>query len=138
MEFGSLEELVAYVENKMDDASEQLGKKMVEIAKEETRREQYKYSPDTYSRTGDLLNSIETTIATRNEVEIEWLPKGGWKSYKGSPYPYVAHSLENGLTYGKHGYRPATNFLEESQKKMETEVPKCYKQILSGLGIPIK
>lgn len=134
--FGSLEEMILFIENKMSLASIEVANKMVEIAKTETEREQNKYIPSSYKRTGDLLRCIKPTSTTKNLIEITWENSGNWKSYKGNSF-YAPIGLESGTTYGRGGYRSATNFVETSEKKIQLELPKCYKQVMNNLGIPI-
>lgn len=138
MEFSSLEEMISFIEGKMNSANSQLADKMVEIAKQETEKEQNKYtpSPNGYQRTGDLLSCIKPTLITKDLVEITWQNSGNWKSYRGNSF-YAPKGLEEGTTFGRGGYRPATNFVEMSENKIQSELPKCYKQIMNSLGIPI-
>lgn len=137
MEFSNIEEMVIFIEKKMNQASKELTNKMVEIAKETTEKEQGKYSnPSSYTRTGDLLRCIKPTSTTKDLMEITWENSGRWKSYKGNPF-YAPIALETGKTYGVGGYRPKTNFVELTEKRVENELPKHFKTIMNSLGVPI-
>lgn len=137
MEFNSIEEMVRYIESQSVSANATLADNMVDIAKENTKEEQYKYTPETYKRTGKLIDSIKATKITKDNIEIEWT-NPGWLSYDKKKYIYATGALENGTTYGVGGYRPATNFVEETYNELEDKIPIDYKKAMKSRGIPIE
>ena len=136
--FKNLNDLMKYVKKATSDSMPELGKELEEIMKEEIQTQVYDaYNPSTYDRTKQLLNSVETTNVSDNSVEVSWRDNGDWTSYAGK-HMYVIHGLEMGKTYGKGGYRPSTNLVEESYRRAENEIPKKYKTEMKKRGIPIK
>ena len=136
--FKNLNDLMKYVKKATSDSMPELGKELEEIMKEEIQTQVYDaYDPSEYERTMQLLNSVETTNVSDNSVEVSWRDNGDWTSYAGK-HMYVIHGLEMGKTYGKGGYRPSTNLVEESYRRAENEIPKKYKTEMKKRGIPIK
>ena len=136
--FKSLKDAMKYIEKATSDSMQELGRELEEIMKEEIQTQVYDaYNPSTYDRTKQLLNSVETTNVSDNSVEVSWRDNGDWTSYAGK-HMYVIHGLEMGKTYGKGGYRPSTNLVEESYRRAENEIPKKYKAEMKKRGIPIK
>ena len=136
--FKSLKDAMKYIEKATSDSMQELGRELEEIMKEEIQNQVYDaYNPSTYDRTKQLLNSVETTNVSDNSVEVSWRDNGDWTSYAGK-HMYVIHGLEMGKTYGKGGYRPSTNLVEESYRRAENEIPKKYKTEMKKRGIPIK
>lgn len=136
--FKSLKDAMKYIEKATSDSMQEVGRELEEIMKEEIQTQVYDaYDPSTYERTKQLLNSVETTNIRDNSVEVSWRDNGDWTSYAGK-HMYVIHGLEMGKTYGKGGYRPSTNLVEESYRRAENEIPKKYKAEMKKRGIPIK
>lgn len=136
--FKSLKDAMKYIEKATSDSMQELGRELEEIMKEEIQNQVYDaYNPSTYDRTKQLLNSVETTNVSDNSVEVSWRDNGDWTSYAGK-HMYVIHGLEMGKTYGKGGYRPSTNLVEESYRRAENEIPNKYKIEMKKRGIPIK
>lgn len=136
--FKSLKDAMKYIEKATSDSMQEVGRELEEIMKEEIQTQVYDaYNPSTYDRTKQLLNSVETTNVSDNSVEVSWRDNGDWTSYAGK-HMYVIHGLEMGKTYGKGGYRPSTNLVEESYRRAENEIPKKYKTEMKKRGIPIK
>ena len=136
--FKSLKDAMKYIEKATSDSMQEVGRELEEIMKEEIQTQVYDaYDPSTYERTMQLLNSVETTNVGDNSVEVSWRDNGDWTSYSGK-HMYVIHSLEMGKTYGRGGYRPSTNLVEESYKRAEDEIPNKYKIEMKKRGIPIK
>ena len=136
--FKSLKDAMKYIEKATSDSMQELGRELEEIMKEEIQNQVYDaYNPSTYDRTKQLLNSVETTNVSDNSVEVSWRDNGDWTSYAGK-HMYVIHGLEMGKTYGRGGYRPSTNLVEESYKRAEDEIPNKYKIEMKKRGIPIK
>ena len=136
--FKSLKDAMKYIEKATSDSMQEVGRELEEIMKEEIQTQVYDaYNPSTYDRTKQLLNSVETTNVSDNSVEVSWRDNGDWTSYAGK-HMYVIHGLEMGKTYGKGGYRPSTNLVEESYRRAENELPKKYKTEMKKRGIPIK
>ena len=136
--FKSLKDAMKYIEKATSDSMQELGRELEEIMKEEIQTQVYDaYNPSTYDRTKQLLNSVETTNVSDNSVEVSWRDNGDWTSYAGK-HMYVIHGLEMGKTYGKGGYRPSTNLVEESYRRAENEIPKKYQAEMKKRGIPIK
>ena len=136
--FKSLKDAMKYIEKATSDSMQEVGRELEEIMKEEIQTQVYDaYDPSTYDRTKQLLNSVETTNVSDNSVEVSWRDNGDWTSYSGK-HMYVIHGLEMGKTYGRGGYRPSTNLVEESYKRAEDEIPNKYKIEMKKRGIPIK
>ena len=136
--FKSLKDAMKYIEKATSDSMQEVGRELEEIMKEEIQTQVYDaYDPSTYERTKQLLNSVETTNVGDNSVEVSWRDNGDWTSYSGK-HMYVIHGLEMGKTYGRGGYRPSTNLVEESYKRAEDEIPNKYKIEMKKRGIPIK
>ena len=136
--FKNLNDLMKYVKKATSDSMPELGKELEDIMKEEIQTQVYDaYDPSEYERTMQLLNSVETTNVENNSVEVSWRDNGDWTSYAGK-HMYVIHGLEMGKTYGRGGYRPSTNLVEESYRRAENEIPKKYKTEMKKRGIPIK
>ena len=136
--FKSLKDAMKYIEKATSDSMQEVGRELEEIMKEEIQTQVYDaYDPSTYDRTKQLLNSVETTNVSGNSVEVSWRDNGDWTSYAGK-HMYVIHGLEMGKTYGRGGYRPSTNLVEESYKRAEDEIPNKYKIEMKKRGIPIK
>ena len=136
--FKSLKDAMKYIEKATSDSMQEVGRELEEIMKEEIQTQVYDaYNPSTYDRTKQLLNSVETTNVSDNSVEVSWRDNGDWTSYAGK-HMYVIHGLEMGKTYGKGGYRPSTNLVEESYRRAENEIPKKDKTEMKKRGIPIK
>ena len=136
--FKSLKDAMKYIEKATSDSMQEVGRELEEIMKEEIQTQVYDaYNPSTYDRTKQLLNSVETTNVSDNSVEVSWRDNGDWTSYAGK-HMYVIHGLEMGKTYGRGGYRPSTNLVEESYKRAEDEIPNKYKIEMKKRGIPIK
>ena len=136
--FKNLNDLMKYVKKATSDSMPELGKELEEIMKEEIQTQVYDaYDPSEYERTMQLLNSVETTNVGDNSVEVSWRDNGDWISYSGK-HMYVIHGTEMGKTYGRGGYRPSTNLVEESYKRAEDEIPNKYKIEMKKRGIPIK
>ena len=136
--FKSLKDAMKYIEKATSDSMQEVGRELEEIMKEEIQTQVYDaYDPSKYDRTKQLLNSVETTNVSDNSVEVSWRDNGDWTSYAGK-HMYVIHGLEMGKTYGKGGYRPSTNLVEESYRRAENEIPKKYKAEMKKRGIPIK
>ena len=136
--FKSLKDAMKYIEKATSDSMQEVGRELEEIMKEEIQTQVYDaYDPSTYERTKQLLNSVETTNIRDNSVEVSWRDNGDWTSYAGK-HMYVIHGLEMGKTYGRGGYRPSTNLVEESYKRAEDEIPNKYKIEMKKRGIPIK
>ncbi|GAA0102505.1 hypothetical protein UT300012_32200 [Paraclostridium bifermentans] len=133
MEFGSIEEMIAYVKRQVISTNDDLGEEMVRIAKEETKKQQDSYSPSQYDRTGALVNCIGITNINPNGVEISWQDNGGWTSVKGSPF-YAPQGLENGTTWG----RPGTDFVDQSFNEIEDKIPMSFKRHMRSRGVPIE
>lgn len=136
MEFNSIDEMVRFIESQSISVNKELAEDMVHIAKKNTKEEQYKYTPETYVRTGKLIECIEGK-STKDSIEIEWRNLG-WSNYNKTKKVYAPGALENGTTYGKGGYRPATNFVDETYDELENKIPKKYKNIMKDKGIPIE
>lgn len=135
MEFSSLEELVNYVERMNTIAMYGVGEEMKNIMKEETQKQVYDaYSPEQYVRTKDLMNSIDVVAKGNDFVETEFQDNGEWYSVKdGQPF-HAIKGLESGSTWG----RGSTNLMDVSENRIEAEIPREYKQIMNGLGVPMK
>lgn len=137
MEFNSIEEMVTYIKSQSASVNAMLADDMVDIAKKNTKEEQYKYTPETYERTGKLIDSIKPTKVTDDSIEVEWT-NPGWLSYDKKKYIYATGALEEGTTYGVGGYRPATNFVEETYDELEDKIPNDYKKAMKSRNIPIE
>lgn len=136
--FKNLNDLMKYVKKATSDSMPELGKELEDIMKEEIQTQVYDaYDPSEYERTMQLLNSVETTNVENNSVEVSWRDNGDWTSYAGK-HMYVIHGLEMGKTYGRGGYRPSTNLVEESYNRAENEIPKKYKIEMKKRGITVK
>lgn len=148
MTFNSLNEMVEYIEKKLVDINKDVGEDIVQIAKIETDREQKKYSPVSYKRTGNLIECIKTTKVDKDEVEVTWTDTGTWTSNDGKSV-YAPKSLEEGTTYGSSRrknsvkrdgkyYRPQTHFVENTERKVESKIGTLYKKRFKDNGIPVK
>ncbi len=136
MEFSSLDELIGYVENKFTHAKSGVKDTLVEETKKITRDQQDKYDPKTRTRTGDLIECINGTV-TNDEIEIVWEDNGSWTSYNGNHF-YAPIGLEMGKTYGTGGYRPKTEFVDETTKYINKSLRDELKKELSRNGVPSK
>ena len=136
MNFSNLEEMIKYIEKQNIQVNNNVAEDIVEIAKNETQREQNKYTPSTYKRTGNLLECIKPTKINKNEIEVTWTD-AGWSSYSGKPF-YAPAGLESGKTYGKGGYRPKTNFVENTERRIKKDLGDIYKKRMKQAGIPVK
>lgn len=135
MEFSSLEDLVSYVEKMNSVAMYEVGEEMKDIMKDETHKQVYQaYSPEEYQRTYDLMNSIDVVSLGKDFVETEFQDNGGWYSVKYGSHFHAIKGLEDGATWGRSG----TNLMSESESRIESEIPREYKKIMNGLGVPMK
>ena len=135
MEFKSLEDLVRYVKRMNGVAMYEVGEEMKDIMKEETAEQVYQsYSPDVYTRTYDLMNSIDVVERDNDSVTAEFQDNGNWTSVKYGTHFHAIKGLEDGATWGRSG----TNLMEESSNRIEKEIPKKYKSIMNRLGVPMK
>lgn len=143
MKFSSLEEMIAHIEKAQSTATKNMGVEMVEIMKEEVQQQVYgSYSPRDYNRTMQLLNSPQITNSGNNYVSVAFMMMGDWKSqgygmssYSGGGSPFFPmYGLEHGGVWG----RGTTNIMDESVSRIETEIPKCYRDTMSSMGIPIR
>lgn len=143
MKFSSLEEMISYIEKAQSSVIMDLGEDMKDIMKEEIQKQVYNsYSPKDYGRTGQLLDSPQIKYVNNNYICVEFMMMGDWKSnaygmssYRGGGSPFFPmYGLESGSTWS----RDETDIVEESFEKIKDEIPKCYKQAMSRMGIPIR
>ncbi|MCC0705075.1 hypothetical protein IC213_18630 [Clostridioides sp. ES-S-0049-02] len=151
MVFKSLDELVAYTKNQIKASMPEVGKKMKEIMKEEVNKQVYSdytprgvWHPDLWGgRTYDLLNSVDVTELSSNSVVSEIQNNGRWfDAFSKNPaFPMVR--LEKGKVWAAGGtrkepnFRPKTNIMTESEAKVRTKIPKCFKSKMNELGVPL-
>lgn len=143
MKFSSLEEMISYIEKAQSKATRDMGEEMVDIMKDEIEKQVYSaYSPSDYSRTMQLLDSPQIKYSDSNYVSVEFMNMGDWKSHGygmsgynggGSPF-FPMYGLEHGGIWG----RGTTNIMDESTSKIEDEIPKCYRDSMNSMGIPIR
>lgn len=144
MVFKSLDELVAYTKVKIAASMPEVGEEMKEIMKNEVVKQAYgSFIPNVYERTGDLLDASEIAEITANSVTSEIKDNGGWSSLRGSHF-FPMYGFEGGSVW-THGstreepkFRPKTNIMSESEAKIRTNIPKCFKSKMNELGVPVK
>lgn len=129
MEFGSLEELKAYVESCIAKSMSECAKEQKKIMEEVTREQVGGIS-------GDMFNSPQITNVTKDSCETEFMDNGGWTSLvgknKGNHF-FAMYGLEGGYTWN----RGATSLMDTSSHRIESQIPLVYLRIMLGLGIPI-
>lgn len=136
-EFSNLNDMISYIEKQQSKVSKKLGDAMVDIMKEEVQTQVYSaYSPRTYNRTGDMINSPQIEYFDKNQVSVAFMNMGSWTSYGGTPFHAII-GLEAGKTYGVGGYRPKTNLMETSFNKIENKIPNVFLDYMRSQGIPI-
>lgn len=136
--FNSISALEKYIKNTVSKSMDDISRETENIMREEVERQVYHtYEPFDYERTYALLDSIKTTEQAKDSVEVSWKNDGGWTSYDGRDM-YVIHGLEMGKTYGRGGYRPRTNLVEESNRRVKKEIPDVLKDSLRANGVPVK
>lgn len=138
MKFGSLEEMISYIEKQHFKINQELGEEMVQVMKEEVQMQVYVcYKPESYSRTRHLMDSPQLQYWDNKIVKVGFMNMGDWTSYSGEPF-FPIYGLDAGMTYGKGGYRPGTSLVDGSYNRIVSEIPKCYKSIAISCGIPIR
>lgn len=138
MKFGSLEEMISYIEKQHFKINQELGEEMVQVMKEEVQMQVYAcYKPESYSRTRQLMDSPQLQYWDNKIVKVSFMNLGDWTSYSGKPF-FPIYGLDAGMTYGSGGYRPQTALVEGSFNRIVSEIPKCYKSIALSCGIPIR
>lgn len=151
MVFKSLDELVAYTKNQIKASMPEVGKKMKEIMKEEVNKQVYSdytprgvWHPDLWGgRTYDLLNSVDVTELSFNSVVSEIQNNEKWFDAFSKNQAFPMERLEKGTVWGAGGtrkepnFRPKTNIMTESETKVRTEIPKCFKSKMNELGVPL-
>lgn len=143
MKFSSLEEMISYIEKSQSRVTQELGEEMTDIMKKEVQEQVYNsYQPQDYQRTMQLLNSPQIKYSNSNSVCVEFMMMGDWmshgygmSSYSGGGSPFFPMY---GLEYGGVWSRGTTNIMEGSIDKMEDELPRCYKNIMNSMGIPVR
>ncbi|EGT3828974.1 TPA: hypothetical protein KR288_002671 [Clostridioides difficile] len=152
MVFKSLDELVAYTKNQIKTSMPEVGKKMKEIMKEEVDRQVYSgytpkgvWHPDLWEgRTGQLLEAVDVTELSSNSVTSEIQNNGKWFDAFSKNPAFPMERLEEGKVWGAGGtrkepnFRPKTNIMTESETKVRTEIPLCFKSTMNGLGVPVE
>ena len=140
--FNSLKAALEYIDKAKADSMKGLGKKIEDIMKEEIQEQVYdSYKPVDYNRTGQFIESVKTTHTSKDRVEVSWRDNGDWysiiKRYKGEQpdHMYVIHGHEMGKVWGVGGYRPKTNLVEESTRRVEEEIPDELVRFLRSKGI---
>lgn len=147
MKFNSLEELTKYLENKQATAMPKVGEEMKNIMKEETKKEVDSYVTLKYENTGYIIDCIDITMLSKDSVDVSWQDNGRWyslseKSYK--DHMYAPWALEHGKvwasgsTSSNPNYRDSTDFVDNSTKQIEKDLPKKYKKIMNNLGISLE
>ena len=140
--FKSLKDVEEYINKAKADSMKELGECVEEIMKEEIEEQVYNaYKPEYYRRTNELFNSPGITKILDDKVEISWRDNGNWysviKRAKGEQpdHMYVIHGHEMGKVWGQGGYRPKTNLVEESTRRVEEEIPDELIRFLHSKGI---
>lgn len=129
MEFGSIDEVVAYVKSAIADSMNEVADEMVNIAKEETDSQLMGYS----GSTGQTVGNIEPTSVSSTMAEITWRD-GDWFSVFTGEHVYAPLMRELGYTWGVS----ASNFVESSYNQIENEIPRLFVSLLRARGIPIE
>lgn len=145
MTFNSLDDIVAYIESIVATGMNEMGHEMEEIMKNEIMHQIYaSYSPNQYKRTGQMENSPGIVEVDKDSVTVEFRDNGGWTDIKTGNHAFPMERFESGKVWSKGhtdenpSYLPATNIMEESVSKCESEIPRLLVNFLRSRGIPIE
>jgi hypothetical protein len=142
--FNSIDEMFAYTKAQNSRAMPSIAEEQKEIMREEVVEQIVNaYSPSMYDRTGQILESAQVSGVTDSSVETEYMDNGGHTDTNGS-HAFVIERHEDGGVWS-HGstksnpvYKPKTDLVDGSTRKVEEKIPKAYKQIMNGLGVPVE
>ena len=135
--FKNLESALNYIEKTKATTMKKMGRCIEEIMKEEIQTQVYDaYKPEDYKRTREFINSVKATDITEDRIEVTWRDSGDWRSYAGE-HMYVIYGHEMGKVYGVGGYRPITNLVEESERRVKQEIPDELAKALRLKGIKV-
>lgn len=148
MDFGSLEEAIAYIEQAIPDALYDVSFDMRDIMVEEIMDQIYrKNNPIEYKRTGQLMESPGLVDINPTSITMEFQDNGDWRDALGSKgHAFPLEKFEEGKVWGVgtnsdksiFNYLPATNIMDESVNKCEQEIPDKFRAFLQSKGIPIE
>lgn len=138
MNFNSLDEAIAYIENAVSDAMPQMGEHMTDIMKEEIDKQIYSHhGNNTGTRTGQLGNSANVVAMDKNSVTTEYLDNGSWTSVKtGEKFFPLEGFLSTSVWAPGGGYYYADPHTESLFKCID-EIPNELKMFLMSRGIPV-
>jgi hypothetical protein len=135
--FKSIKSALNYFEKSKAASMKDVAKCIEDIMKEEIQEQVYDaYKPQDYVRTGEFIESVKATDITKDRVEVTWRDSGDWTSYAGD-HMYVIHGHEMGKVYGVGGYRPITNLVDVSKRRVKKEAPDELIKSLRSKGIKV-
>ena len=139
MDFGSIDEAIAYVENSINSVMPNLGNHLDDLMKYAINHDIYSAHPNTTdTRTGQLGNCVEI----RNDgmtLEGEYMDNGSWYSLVGKSEGEHFFPLEGykvGKVWAKNGGYYSATPLDTAFDKAQAELPKELVDYLRGMGIP--
>lgn len=127
MEFGSLQDAMAYIESSITNTMPEIAEEIKIIMDNVTIDQVEGWS-------GDIFNSVEKT-ATSNSAMASFGDKGNWTSLiTDQPVGNPIKFLEAGTTWG----RGASDIMDKSFELSQEIIPEKLKNYLIALGIPIE
>lgn len=130
MEFNSLEEMIRYIQNASDNSANECAKEMKETLEEEIHNQVRGWD-------GYLFNAVSIVSDSPENIEVEISDNQGWTSLRGKNAGQSFRNAMYGLEGGHTWNREKSNIMEESENKLETKLPKAYKDSMKNKGIPI-
>ena len=145
MIFNSLDDVISYINSICSTAMNPMGERMEEIMKNELMHQVYaSYTPNQYERTGQLEDTPNIALIDSDSVTVEFQDNGDWKDVPSGNHAFPISRFEQGQVWAEGGgknnpkYLPATNIMDESFSKCQSDIPPLLAEFLKSRGIPIK
>lgn len=148
MDFNSIDEAIAFIENAIPNALNECSYDMQEIMIDEIVKQVYKgHTSESYPRTGQLMDTPQMVEITNDSVTMEFVDNGDWHSvFPPHEHMFAFAAEEAGKVWdkgtnsntGEYKYKPATNMHEASFNRCQNEIPNKLKEYLLSTGIPVE
>ena len=143
MTFKSMDELIRYIEQSVEECMPVIGKDMTEIMEDAIITDIYQdHYPKMYQRTGDLLDTPQVVDYGRHGITVEYNEENGdWESLVGEDkefhfFPLAGYDV--GKVWAEGGGYYEAHPLDTAFERCEDEIPDALKKLLRSEGIPIK
>ena len=139
MDFNSINEAIAFIENAVASSLPQMGEEMKLIMKESIDKEIYNHhGNNTGTRTGQLGNCAEIVEIDNKGVATEYTDKGSWTSAITGEKFFPLEGFLAGSVWAPGGGYYQADPTTEAFFECNERIPNELKSYLQNLGIPIE